>query len=98
MSKIDSNFSSNKNVDKKFTSIPFPKESGSRKNIGKLNNSQDNSPGKLMNNFKMESKSSELPAHDKTRFRSDFAMTKLMKMDHMSKTLDFQDKSNPTEY
>ena len=73
------------NANKPFSS----KEHGPRKNISKMSNSYENSPGKLMNNFKSECKLPDLLDHDHSRFRSDFSMTK---------TLDFSDKSDPTDY
>ena len=72
------------------SSKPLPKEyGGNRKNIGRLNHSHENSPGKLMSNFKSESKSPDVPQLDQSRFRSDFSM---------AKTLDFAEQNSPTDY
>lgn len=72
------------------SSKPLPKEyGGNKKNIGKLNNSHENSPGKLMSNFKSESKVQEVARLDHNKFRSDFSM---------AKTLDFAEQSRPTDY
>lgn len=88
--KSEHAINSYKSIDKSVNTVkPSVKEHVSRKNIGVLNNSLDNSPGKLMKTFKDEQKSPKFSKNDADLIKSEVAS---------SKTFDFSDKSNVIDY
>lgn len=90
VNKSSSKFSSTKGLDVPLQSVKVPtKDKGAKKSMKMLSNSIDNSPGKLMSNYRSDNDSK--PAHfitsDMNRVRDDSTVTS-------SKTFDFTDKRN----
>ena len=83
-------FASEKGIDRVGGSVKLIKDPNSRKNIGQLNNSLDNSPGKLMNTVKLDHSQKYKPPKKSPHFGQTAESTR---KSGSPKTLDFTNRS-----